>query len=76
MGGAYTHVKNVRNNRPGNSPGKLKKQNASNGRKTHTPAKPDKNETRPGSLPAAYTIPSFILQATIQNVKKNCGRIC
>ena len=34
-------------------------QNASTGRKTHTPAKPDKNETRPESTPAAYTIPSL-----------------
>ena len=43
-------MKNVHNNQPGQSPGKLKKQNASNGRKTHTPAKPDKNETQWGAV--------------------------
>ena len=44
-------MKNVHNNRPRASPpGKLKKQNASNGRKTHTPAKPDKNETQLGAV--------------------------
>ena len=65
----------MRNNRPETRSGKLKKQNASNGRKTHTPAKPDKNETRRQSTGCAHDT-ELILQALCQIVKGEAERNC